>query len=166
MKPDCPILTSHRCTPIIVVAVWLFLLLPCWAIAASNDVVQVSGAWVRDTMPGQSVGAAYMRMRSREDVTLIGVTSTVSRTAELHQMSMKGDLMQMREVKALKVSSGKETALDPGGTHVMLIDLRRPMRAGDALILKLTFRRANGSTFVLPVSARVKSMAAEAMHGH
>ena len=151
---------------IIVGAGWLFVLLPHRAIAASNDVVQVSDAWVRATLPGQSVGAAYMRVRSKEDLTLIDVASTVSRTAELHQMSMQGDLMRMREVKALKVSPDKEAALEPGGTHVMLINLKRPMKVGDALTLKLTFRRTNGSTFVLPVSARVKSMAAEAMHGH
>ena len=166
MKADSTVLMSHHCVRIVVGAAWLLVLLPHWAIAAANDVVRISDVWVRATLPGQSVGAAYMRVRSKEDVTLIEVTSTVSRTAELHQMSMLGDLMRMREVKALKVSRDKETALEPGGTHVMLIDLKRPMKAGDALTLKLTFRRADGSTFVLPVSARVKSMAAEAMHGH
>ncbi len=147
-------------------AAGLSLLLPYVAIAASSDAVRVSDVWARETVPGQTVGAAYMLLRSAEDLTLIGVASTASKTAELHQMAMKGDLMQMREVSMVTLSPQVEFALQPGGTHVMLVDLKRPLKAGGTVTLKLSFRRADGSTFVLPVTARVRSMSAEAMHEH
>jgi periplasmic copper chaperone A len=164
LKVEVPIRVSHR--RVIAGVSALVMLLPYLAIAVSGDAVKISDAWARETAPGQSIGAAYMRIRSTEDVTLIGVASSASKSAELHQMSMKGDLMQMREVKTVKVSPEKEAALEPGGTHIMLVDLKRPLKVGDAVSLKLTFRRANGSAFVVPTSVRVRSMTAEAMHGH
>lgn len=151
---------------VIASSICFLLVLPFWASADSGDVVQVGDAWVRETVPGQSVGAAYMRMRSKERVELIGVESTVSKTAELHRMSMKDGVMKMREVNTVTVSRDKEIGLEPGGTHIMLVDVKRPLKVGETVTLKLTFRRANGSTLVVPVAARVRSMAAEAMHGH
>ena len=153
-----------RYVAVVAGAAWLFLL-PIRSIADSSA-VQVSEAWVRETAPGQSIGAAYMHIRSRDDLTLIGVTSTASRAAELHQMSMKGDLMQMREVRTIKVAPGTGAALQPGGTHIMLVDIKRPLKAGDAVALRLTFRRADGSTFVLRVTAPVRPITAETRHGH
>jgi hypothetical protein len=135
--------------------------------ADSNEgVVRVSDAWVRETVPGQSMGAAYLRIRSSEPVELVGLKSTASKTAELHQMSMKDNVMRMREAHAVAVSPDKEAQLGPSGTHIMLVDLKRPLKTGDAVDLKLFFRRANGARLVVPVRAEVRSIAEEAMHGH
>lgn len=130
-----------------------------------NAVVQVRDAWVRETIPGQSNGAAYMRIRSKESLELIEVKSTASKTVELHQMSMKDDVMRMREAHAVAVSPDKEVELGPNGTHVMLVDLERPLKAGDAVTLNLIFRRANGGKLIVPVRAVVKSLTQEPGHG-
>ena len=143
------------------------LLAPLPSSAETGDaVVQVRDAWVRETIPGQNIGAAYMRIRSKESMELIGVKSTASKTAELHQMSMKDDVMRMRETRAVAVSSDKEVELGPSGTHVMLVDLKRALKAGDSVTLKLILHRANGGKLIVPVRAVVKSIAEEPMHGH
>jgi copper(I)-binding protein len=97
---------------------------------------------------------------------LVGLKSTVSKTAELHRMSMKDDVMRMREATAVAVTPDKELQLAPNGTHIMLVDLKRSLKAGDVVDLKLIFRRANGDRLVVPVRAGVKSIAEETMHGH
>ena len=81
-------------------------------------------------------------------------------------MSMKDGVMRMHEVNTVTVSPGKEIGLEPGGTHIMLVDVKRPLKVGDVVTLELTFRRANGSAFAVQVPARVRPMAAEAMHAH
>ena len=130
-----------------------------------NAVVRVRDAWVRETIPGQSNGAAYMRISSKESLELIEVKSTASKTAELHQMSMKDDVMRMREARAVAVNPDKEVELGPNGTHVMLVDLKRPLKTGDSVTLKLIFRRANGGKLIVPVRAVVKSLTQEPGHG-
>lgn len=132
---------------------------PHWASADSGGAVQVSDAWVRETIPGQSVGAAYMRIRSKERLDLIGVKTKVSKSAGIHQMSMQGGVMKMRELSTVRVDPGIEVSLEPGATHIMLVDVRRPLTAGDKVGLTLIFRRADRRTLAVTVSARVRSTA-------
>ena len=144
----------------------LSLLLPQMAEAKADEAVQVSDAWVRETVPGQSIGAAYMRIRSTQRLELVRVQSAVARSAEIHRMSMEDGLMKMRELKSVGIDAGGEVTLEPGGTHVMLIDIRRPLRPGEEVTLKLHFGRLDGSAFAVTVRAPVKSLAAEARHEH
>jgi len=165
MRTAYPIRFNHRPTAVAGWVLCLLLLFPEGANAGAGNAVQVSDAWVRETVPGQSVGAAYMRIRSKERIDLVRVESAVSKSAELHQMSMQGGVMKMREVRAVKIDPGHELALVPGGTHVMLVDVARPLKPGDEVALKLIFRRVGGTHVAVRVPARVKSMA-EAMHAH
>lgn len=139
---------------------------PHWASADSGGAVQVSDAWVRETIPGQSVGAAYMRIRSKERLDLIGVKSKVSRSAEIHQMSMQGGVMKMRELSIVRVDPDREVRLEPGATHVMLVDVRRPLTPGEKVALRLIFRRPDRSTLSVTVLARVRSTAGGVTDGH
>ena len=132
----------------------------------ADGVVQVSDAWVRETVPGQSVGAAYMQIRSTERVDLVEAETKVSKSAEIHHMSMKDGLMKMRELNAVSVTPNEEVNLAPGGTHVMLVDLKHPLKVGEKVALRLTFRRENGTTFKVAVPAVVKPMIAGATHEH
>jgi len=87
MRAANPIRFNDRLTKL----EWLLclsLLLPQMAEAKADEAVQVSDAWVRETVPGQSIGAAYMRIRSTQRVELVRVQSAVARSAEIHQMSM------------------------------------------------------------------------------
>lgn len=112
--------------------------------------LQISGAWVRPTPPGAEVGAAYATLRNTGDrpLQVLGVASDVSSTAEIHEMSMAGGVMQMRHLsEGLTLAAGQGTELAPGGTHLMLIGLKRPLVAGESV--QLTLQISDGHQLVV-----------------
>src|SRR5512139_4214026 len=88
-------------------------------------------------MPGQKVSAAYLQIQSDADARLVGASSTVVPRVEVHEMKMDGDVMRMREVKAIDLPQGKTVSLQPGGYHIMLMNLQKPIAAGDVIPLSL-----------------------------
>lgn len=99
-----------------------------------------SKAWVRPTMPGQTVAAAYMDLTAQEPATLVAVRSPVSSKVEIHFMQMDGDVMRMRAVKQLDLPKNTVVSLSPGGYHLMLTRLKKPIRAGDVVPLTLVVK--------------------------
>jgi hypothetical protein len=134
--------------------------LPSWA------EVTVTDAWARATMPGQKVSGAYMNLRSDADARLIGATSPAIPRVEIHEMKMDGDVMRMREVKAVDLPRGKTVALEPGGYHIMLMGLPKPIAPGEVVPLTLTIE-SGGKRQMLEVKAEARSpMGSGAMHHH
>ncbi len=132
--------------------------------AAAN--VQVSDAWARATMPGQKVSAAYMTIRSDADAKLVGVSSAAVPRVELHEMRMDGEVMRMREVGSLVLPAGKPVKLEPGGYHIMLMNLDRAIAAGEAVPLTLTIE-SGGRQETVEVKAEARSPGGEpAQHMH
>lgn len=132
--------------------------------AAAN--VQVSDAWARATMPGQKVSAAYMTIRSDADAKLVGVSSAAVPRVELHEMRMDGEVMRMREVGTLVLPAGKPVKLEPGGYHIMLMNLDRAIAAGEAVPLTLTIE-SGGRQETVEVKAEARSPGGEpAQHMH
>jgi copper(I)-binding protein len=109
----------------------------------------------RPTPPGARVGGAYFTVenRGRAGDRLVRVESAVAGAAELHSMAMEGNLMKMRPLAALDVPAGAKVVLAPGGYNVMLVDLKRPLVAGQAFPIRLTFERAG----TIEVSAQVEA---------
>jgi len=135
--------------------------LPAWA---AN--ISVTDAWARATMPGQSVSGAYMQIRSDADARLVGVSSPAVPRVEVHEMKMDGDVMHMREVKAIDLPKGKTVSLEPGGFHIMLMNLPKPIAAGDIIPLILTVE-SGGKRQTVEVKAEARSpMGGGAMHHH
>jgi copper(I)-binding protein len=99
--------------------------------------ISVSDAWARATMPGQKVSGAYMRLTADADAKLVGASSPAVPRVEVHEMKMDGDVMRMREVQAVELPKGKTVSLEPGGFHIMLMNLSKPIAAGDVIPLKL-----------------------------
>jgi copper(I)-binding protein len=120
---------------------------------ADAGAVDVRGAWARPTPPGAEVGAAYFEIHSRSGDRLLEVVTPAARRAEIHTMSMKDDVMQMRRVDAVPVPAGKPVALAPGGLHVMLLGLARPLVAGETVPLQLKFEKAGTVTVNVTVRA-------------
>lgn len=116
----------------------------------------ISGAWARATVPGQSVGAAYMKIASPVDTNLTGIESDVSQSAEVHSMRRQNGVMQMRAQKQLDVPAGQSIDLAPGGTHLMLLGLKKPLKAGESLQLKMTFVDGAGTKTVVPVRVPIR----------
>lgn len=118
--------------------------------------VTISNAWARATKPGQEVGAAYMTLKSDSAARLIKVESQMAGTVEIHQMSMNNGVMKMRMMQALDLPAGKVVELAPGGFHLMLFDLKKPLAPGDQVDMLLTLKGKKGQIFKQKISLPVK----------
>lgn len=106
--------------------------------------LRVSQPWARATARHVPNGAVYMTL-SIAGMTadrLIAVSTPVAKRAALHTLLMDKGIMKMRPVKAIEVSPGSPTSLEPGGLHIMLMGLKAPLKEGQLIPLRLTFARA------------------------
>lgn len=133
-----------------------------WALVATQAwaEVTVTEAWVRGTVATQKATGAFMKIRSSEDAKLVAAASPAATIVEVHEMSMKDNVMSMRAVDELPLPAGKTVELRPGGYHVMLIDLAGPLAAGDKVPVTLTIVGKDGRKSTLEVRAEVRAMGA------
>ncbi|HQR04876.1 MAG: copper chaperone PCu(A)C [Proteobacteria bacterium] len=134
----------------------LNILLATAAIPAAAADLEVNKPWVRATVPGQQTGAAYMQLSSRAGVSIVGVSSTLAGAAEFHAMSLEGGVMKMRGLSRLDVPPGKALTLSPGGYHLMLMELRQPLRPGATVPIVLQVKGSDGKVETVGVSAEVR----------
>ena len=141
---------------------WLIMLVMPVALAAES--VATTNAWVRATVPGQSVAGAYLDITASAPTSLIAVESSVAGKGELHLMSMDGGVMKMRPVGKIELPANQAVNLKPGGYHVMLMDIKRELKAGERVPLKLTLQDSRGVTSTLEVDAEVRAAAGAMQH--
>ena len=128
--------------------------------------ISVTDAWARATVPGQQVSGAYMQIRSDADARLLSATSSVVPRVEVHEMRMDGDVMRMREVQAIDLPKGKTVSLQPGGFHIMLMNLPKPIAAGELIPLTLVVE-SGGKKQMVEVKAEARAAGGGAMqHQH
>lgn len=141
------------------------LLVPAWAQTAA-DQVGIKDAMVRQVPPGTTVTGAFMVLQNTgdKDVQLVKAESTIAKSTELHNHINDGGVMRMRPVTAVPVKAKSETALKPGGYHVMLIDLTTPLKEGETVSIKLGF--ADGSSKVVEARVQKPMMADHGKHHH
>lgn len=101
--------------------------------------VTVTDAWVKITVPGARVSAAYMKLKSTEPVKLIKVEAAIAGIVEIHDMRMNDGVMEMEAMDALNIPANTTVTLKPGGMHVMLLKVNKPIKQGDKVPLTLTF---------------------------
>lgn len=136
-----------------------FILLSCMlfaSIAQAKENIQISNAWVRATVPGQEVSGAFLSVKSLRPAKLIKVESPIADSVEIHSMTMKNGVMEMRELKTLALPAGKLVKLAPGELHLMLIDIKRQLKPGDKVPLKLTLQFETNTQAVKEITAVVK----------
>ena len=113
------------------------------AYAGTASGVVVRDAWSRATPPGIAVGVAYFVIDNRgPQDRLLRVASPIAKQPELHVSVMEDGVIQMRPLKTVEVGRGATVKFEPGGKHVMLIGLQKPLKAGDTFPLTLTFEKA------------------------
>ena len=127
------------------------------AVVRAADSIRVADPWARATVAGQKVGGVYMVILSPRDARLIGVASPLAGTAEVHSMTMDGGTMRMRAVGALDLPAGTPVKLAPGGYHVMLFDLKKPLVAGEKVPLTLLIEEAGKRVQKIKVNAIVRT---------
>lgn len=136
---------------------WLALVLGlCLAFSVSAQPVVAEQAWARATVPNQTASGAFMRLTAKQDVTLIGARSPDASVVEVHEMKMDDGIMRMRPVGALPIKAGQTIELKSGGYHLMMMNLKRQLKAGDAVALTLEFKSADGRVSTVDVKATAR----------
>lgn len=131
-------------------SLWLKVLLAGFtaglgAVGLSGDhQIDVMEVWARATAPSAKVGATYFVVRNKghEVDTLIRVESPLATKAEMHTSVMHGDLMKMEKLDSVEVTTHSPLVFEPGGHHVMLMGLDKPLVEGDSFPLTLVFDKA------------------------
>lgn len=143
------------------------------AAAPAPNAARAEAGWTRPTVAGQQVGGAYLTLRGGAVADrLLSVRSPAAARAEIHRMEMQGDVMRMREVAAIDLPAGATLELQPGGLHLMLMDLKQPLKAGTRVPLTLQFQQAGAVSIELqvrpaaPAATREPAPAADKAHQH
>jgi copper(I)-binding protein len=122
--------------------------------------ISVHNAWVRATVQGQKATGAFMTLTSKTDTRLVGVSTSVAGVAEVHEMKMDNNVMQMRALPdGLALPAGKAVALQPGGFHVMLMDLKLPLQKDTTIPLTMRFKDAKGVESSVEIKVPVSQVA-------
>jgi len=117
--------------------------------------VEIIDAWSRATPPGAKVAAGYLTIRnqSASPDRLVGASSSIAARVETHIVERQGEVMRMREVKGYDVPAKGSFELKPGGPHLMLVDIKRPLKAGERIPVVLRFQNAGEIKTDLEVKA-------------
>lgn len=135
----------------------ILLLQTISACSAPVEGISVEDAWVR-YVPESGAGgvntAAFFVIKNDGDtaVRLTGAAVKIAEAVEIHETTMSGDIMFMRQVMDVEIPAGGEVAFKPGGYHLMLIDLQQAIAAGDEIEIDLIF----DDTKLVPVFASVR----------
>ena len=124
--------------------------------------IELRDAWARATPPGAQIGAAYLEIRNAGDKAdrLLSASSAAAKRVEVHVTQRHGDVMKMREVKALEVPGRQSVKLEPGGRHLMLVELAQPLKQGERFRLRLRFEGAGE----LETEVQVRALGARGHH--
>jgi len=125
----------------------------------ADEAVTVAHAWVRATAPGQRVAGAYLEISSAAPSRLVAASSPVAGSVEIHSMRLENGIMTMRQLESLELPAKQTVKLEPGGLHIMLLDLKSPLKPGDKVPLRITLQYADRSKTVVEVQAEVRSAA-------
>jgi periplasmic copper chaperone A len=128
--------------------------------AAALAQTTVKDAWVRGTVPQQKASGAFMQITSAQGGKVLSASSPVASVVEIHEMAMEGTTMRMRAVPSLELPAGTAVELKPGGYHVMLMDLKQQLKAGDMVPLSLVIEGKDGKRETLQLQAPVRALAA------
>jgi periplasmic copper chaperone A len=126
--------------------------------------VEIIDAWSRATPPGAKVAAGYLTIRNKSasPERLVGASAAIAARIETHIVERQGEVMRMREVKGYDVPAKGSFELKPGGPHLMLVDIKRPLAAGEKIPVVLRFRNAGE----IRTDLEVKGLGASRAHGH
>jgi|TARA_R110002012_G_scaffold69609_5_gene180107 copper(I)-binding protein len=106
-----------------------------------NAKVLVQSSFARESIPGTSISSAYMAINniSTKDLRLISATSSVTDRIEIHEHTMANGLMRMRQVEYVDISAKDTVLFQPSGLHLMIFDLKQPLKAKENITITLHF---------------------------
>lgn len=110
--------------------------------SSRSGTVAVHDPWARETTAGLAVSAGYGRIENGtgDALRLIGAETPAAGRIEIHNATTEGGVMRMRPLAdGLEIPAGESVELRPGGYHMMLLDLRQPLRRGETVPVTLRF---------------------------
>ena len=121
--------------------------------AFADGPIKVEQAWARATPGGAKTGAVYLTVTNTGTTpdTLVGAATPAADKAELHEMKMQNNIMEMRPISTLSLAPGQSVTLGPNGYHIMLVGLKAPLKEGDTLPITLSFQHAPKQDVTVPV---------------
>ena len=140
--------------------------LACLASVTAFAQVKVEHPWVRGAVPGQLTTGAFFDVTSPKDAAVVKVESPVAGVVEVHTSEMKGDMMTMRAVPSVALPAGKTVRFAPGGYHVMLMDLKRPVKNGEVVPVTLTVEYPDKKRETVEIKAEVRGLGTSQQHQH
>lgn len=146
--------------PLAVAAFALTSACPVFAAGTAADNISASDPYVRQVPPGQTITAAFVVLKNSDgkDHKVVKAENPASKVTELHSHTMEGGMMKMRRLKDIEIKAKSETALQPGGLHIMMIDLKQPLKEGESIPLSLTFEDGSSKK----IDAKVRKYQEEA----
>jgi copper(I)-binding protein len=126
---------------------------------SANSIAQevtVRNVWARATAPGQNTASIYLEIVSNADAALVGVTSPLAKSAQMHTMRTEGGVMKMRAMQRIELPARKSVTFAPGGLHIMLAGIGRPLREKEKIPLELAIEGAGGGTSTVRTEAEVR----------
>lgn len=138
-------------------------------IASAHDYtrgsLKIGHPWSRATPHGAQVAGGYLVIENKGAAAdrLVSITSEIAGRVEIHEMAVQNGVMKMRPLaRSLEIKPGATAKLEPGGFHVMFMNLKRPLREGEKFKGTLVFEKAGR----LEVEFNVEAMGASRGHGH
>jgi copper(I)-binding protein len=119
----------------------------------SSGDLTVSRPWARATVGVSRPAAVYLTIRNigKQADELTAASTSVAGRAEIHQSQKVGDVMKMSAMPTVPVGAGQTVTFAPGGYHIMLIDLKQPLKEGGQFPLTLTFKSGRTIDMTVPV---------------
>jgi periplasmic copper chaperone A len=132
-------------------------------VAMAQERIEVAEPWARATIGQSRNSAAYMKLTNHgaEPDRLVAASTPIAGKVELHTTVRDGDVLRMREVKAINLKPGEAVNFAPGGMHMMLLDVE-PLKAGNSFTLTLQFEKAGKQD----VTVAVRPGPAQGGHQH
>ncbi|MBA6392047.1 copper chaperone PCu(A)C [Colwellia sp. BRX10-3] len=132
--------------------------------ASQSTEVLVENGYARESIPGTSISSAYMTIKnlSQKNIRLIAASSVVSERIEIHQHTMANGLMRMRQRDYVDVSAQSSTEFQPAGFHLMIFDLKQPLKAKENIIITLHFDNKSS----IDVNYAVQGLKQKKHHNH
>ena len=128
----------------------MFRLIALFLFAATAS-LRIDGGWIREAPPNAKVLAGYVELRNDTSAPLVvtGAHGADFERVEIHEMSMDGGVMKMRALERVELAPGASLSLEPGATHLMLINPKRKLRAGDSVEIVFEAAAPIPATFVV-----------------
>lgn len=135
----------------------------------AND-ISVSNPYAREVPPGAPASASFMTLKnsSGQAIKLVQADSKVAKAVELHTHTNDKGVMRMRQVASFEIPANGQAHLKPGGDHIMLINLHKPLKAGQTVSVQLQFEDGSKKQVDMPVKSvmQKKGSMNHDMHQH